>query len=85
MERVASPLSSVLDARIARAARAYTKLSHKNLGSAAGVATRTIVKLEKKGRIDAACLERIMGVFARRGIVFLYDRRGVVVGMKFTL
>lgn len=73
----------VLAPRIARAARAYTGLSHAQLGRSAGVASRTVFKLEKDGKITEDCLQKIMAVFAHAGIVFLYDDRGCVRGMEF--
>lgn len=72
----------VLRPSFARAARAYLRLTHAQLGSAAGVASRTVFKLEKDGKITPESLEKILAVFTRRGIVLLYDERGIVWGME---
>ncbi|MGO6736521.1 helix-turn-helix domain-containing protein [Rhizobium ruizarguesonis] len=73
----------VLRPSIARAARAYTGLTHAQLGQAAGVASRTIFKLEKDGKITDESLARIVAVFGHSGIVLLYDEGGAVMGMEF--
>lgn len=73
----------ILKPSIARAARAYTGLSHKELGRAAGVSSRTIFKLELDGKVTPSSLAKIMGVFERCGIRVNYDARGAVNGLTF--
>lgn len=72
----------VLRPAFARAARAYLGLDQAELASVAGVASRTVFKLEKDGKITAESLDKIVAVFTRRGIVLLYDGRGTVWGME---
>jgi hypothetical protein len=73
----------VLDPSIARAARAYTGLSHIWLGKIAGVASRTVYKLEKDGKVTKESLDKILDAFERMGVVMLYDDRAKIIGMKF--
>ncbi len=73
----------VLDPSIARAARAYTGLSHIWLGKIAGVASRTVYKLERDGKVTKESLDKILDAFARMGVVMLYDDKGRINGMKF--
>lgn len=73
----------VLNPSIARAARAYTGLTLAQLAGGAGVAYRTAFKLEKGGNISDESLARIVEVYRRCGIVLLYDKSGMVTGMKF--
>ncbi|MBB4344436.1 helix-turn-helix domain-containing protein [Rhizobium leguminosarum] len=68
---------------IARAARAYTGLSQKLLGEAAGVAKRTVFRLEKNGKVEKRSLDRILSAFERLGVVMLHGERGAVRGMEF--
>lgn len=75
---------TVLRPSIARAARAYTGLSHAELGKAAGVAARTVFKLEKDGGVTPESLKKILSQLSRRGVVMLYDKNGVIKGMEFT-
>lgn len=72
----------VLRPAFARAARAYLGLDQAELASVAGVASRTVFKLEKDGKITAESLDKIVAVFTRRGIVLLYDKRGTVWGIE---
>lgn len=78
-----SPASPILKPAIARAARAYTGLSHIDLGTAAGVSSRTIFKIEKDGKVTPVSLARITEVFERYGITLQYDIRGAVNGLTF--
>lgn len=73
----------VLSPAVARAARAYTGLSHAQLGKAAGVASRTVFKLEKDGNITAESLAKIVAVLEGHGVVFSYGADGRVAGMDF--
>ncbi|MCV9960343.1 hypothetical protein OIU34_00385 [Pararhizobium sp. BT-229] len=68
---------------IARAARAYTRLSQGELGGLAGLASRTIVKAEKDGKITQESLDKILAALGRRGVVMLYDDHGSIRGMEF--
>ena len=69
--------------RVARAARAYTKLGHTALAKAANVATRTVFKLERDGNITHESLEKILKALAECGVTMIYKDRDHVVGLKF--
>lgn len=73
----------VLNSSIARAARAFTGLSHIALGRAAGVSSRTVYKLEKDGKITPESLDKILKTLRTLGVVMLYDDNGLVNGMLF--
>lgn len=68
---------------IARAARAYTGLGHIAFAKIAGVASRTVYKLEKDGKVTKQSLNKILDAFRRLGVVMLYDDRGTINGMIF--
>lgn len=71
----------VLDPSLARAARAYTGLKQIWLAKKAGVASRTVHKLENDGKVTVQSLDKILEVFSRFGIEMLYDERGIVTAM----
>lgn len=71
----------VLDPALARAARAYTGLSHIWLAKKAGVASRTVQKLEKDGKVTQQSLNKILEVFDRFGIEMLRDEREVITAI----
>lgn len=71
----------VLDPALARAARAYTGLSQIWLAKKAGVASRTVHKLEMDGKVTEQSLNKILEVFGRFGIEMVYDERGIVTAM----
>ncbi len=73
----------VLNPAIARAARAYTGLSHIALAKVAGVASRTVYKLEKDGKVTQKSLDKILGGLGRFGVAVLYDDSGLVNGLLF--
>lgn len=72
-----------LEPAVARAARAYTGLGQVQLAREAGVASRTVFKLEKDGNITSASLERILAVFFRYGLTMTYDKDGRISAMAF--
>lgn len=74
----------VLHPAIARAARAYTLLTHKQLGSIAKVSARTVFKLEKDGKITDESLRRILAAFSAQGVEMKSNERGLVTGLEFT-
>lgn len=71
-----------LDPSIARAARAHTGLTQIDLGRAAGVASRTVHKLEKDGWVAEESMTKILGALSREGIVMLHDERGMIYGRQ---
>lgn len=71
-----------LDPSIARAARAHTGLTQIGLGKVAGVASRTVHKLEKDGWITEESMMKILGAFSREGVVMLHDERGMIYGCR---
>jgi len=73
----------VLRPSIARAARAYTGLGHIALAQMAGVATRTVHKLEKDGRVTSSSLEKITEVLRSQGVELVRNDRGIVTGLSF--
>ena len=73
----------IMTPSIARAARAYLGLTHKQLAQAAMVSSRTVFKLEKDAWVTTVSLERIMSTFERSGIEMHYDSQGVVIGFTF--
>lgn len=72
-----------LEPAAARAARAYTGLGQIELARAAGVASRTVFKLEKDGWVNKASLERILEALEGFGVTMAYDERGRVAGIFF--
>ena len=76
-------MAKPFDPRVARAARAYTQLSHIALGRAAGVASRTIYKLERDGSVTTESLDKILRAFSDLGVVAVKDDDGVIVGLSF--
>lgn len=68
---------------IARAARAYTGLTHVKLAQAAGVASRTIHKLEKDGNVTEQSLERILDALSRLGVTVMRKADGSAHGLLF--
>ncbi|MDX1009352.1 hypothetical protein GOE08_21090 [Sinorhizobium medicae] len=77
------PSAVVLKPSIARAARAYTGLSHVELGKCAGVSSRTVFKLEKDGKVTRESLQKVLAVFKHAGVIMLYDDHGAIKGMEF--
>lgn len=71
----------ILRPSVARAARAYTGLTVKALGELAGVASRTVHRLEHQGNVSDKALGKILGAFAEKGIVWMYDEFGRIEGM----
>jgi DNA-binding XRE family transcriptional regulator len=57
-------------------------LGQEEFAKAAGVASRTVFKLESDGEITIKSLEKILVAFAVHGVVMAY-RAGVVVGIEF--
>ncbi|TBY07315.1 transcriptional regulator [Rhizobium laguerreae] len=76
-------MTILFEPSIARAARAYTGLTQELFGEAAGVAKRTVFKLEQDGRVEKRSLDRILSAFERLGVVMLYDEQGAANGMEF--
>ncbi len=77
------PSAVVLRPSVARAARAYTGLTHVELGKCAGVSSRTVFKLEKDGKVNRESLQKVLAVFEYAGVIMLYDNEGAIVGMEF--
>ncbi|MBY5651803.1 helix-turn-helix transcriptional regulator [Rhizobium leguminosarum] len=75
----------ILKPSVARAARAYTGLSHIGFAKLAGVAPRTISRLENEGNVSDKALAKILGAFTEKGIIWEYDQWGRMVGMKFPM
>lgn len=73
----------VIQPAAARAARAYTGLSHAELGKAAGVAARTVFKFEKDGHVTEESLTKILSALARHGVVLLRSDNGAIKGLEF--
>lgn len=73
----------LLKPSIARAARAYTGLTQIALARSAGVATRTIFKLEDDGGITPDSMDKISDALGRHGVAMLRDARGKVYGLTF--
>jgi hypothetical protein len=73
----------MINPSIARAARAFTGLTHSQLGEEARVASRTVFKLEKDGKITEESLTKILRALARRGVVMIRDREGRITGIDF--
>ena len=73
----------VLSPSIARAARAFTALKQSALGKEAGVASRTVFKLEKDRNITPESLTKILHALERRGVVMIRDRKGRITGIEF--
>ncbi len=71
-----------LEPSIARAARAHTGLTQIGLGRAAGLASRTVHKLEKDGWITEESMMKILAALSREGIVMLRDEKGVIYGCR---
>jgi hypothetical protein len=70
---------------VARAARAFTGLSHVQLGRSAGVASRTVFKLEKNGRITPESLAKIVSALRRKGVIFVCDGNHRATGLSFNI
>ncbi len=68
---------------IARAARAYTGLTHIELAKAANVASRTIYRLEKDGNVTQETLDRILLALKVHGVATISDESGRVSGLAF--
>ncbi|WFS23915.1 helix-turn-helix domain-containing protein [Rhizobium rhododendri] len=73
----------LLHPKIARAARAYTGLTHNELAVAAGVAARTIYKLEKDGSVTHESFGKITKALQERGVGLLRDDKGNTTGLTF--
>lgn len=73
----------ILDPAIARAARAYTRLGQEELAKEAGVATRTVYKIEQDGNVTRESRGRIIEALRRFGVTMLYDDGGVIDGIRF--
>jgi transcriptional regulator with XRE-family HTH domain len=69
---------------VARAARAYTGLTHSELAKAANVASRTIYRLEKDGHVTPDSLQKILHALESRGVTIMSDDLGRVRGVTFT-
>ena len=73
----------VLRPSIARAARAYTGLTQKELAERAGLASKTVNKSEKDGRSEPATVAKLLVVLEGHGVIMLYDDQGAIKGMEF--
>lgn len=79
-------LKKLFEPSIARAARAYTGLAHIALAKKANVASRTVYKLEKDGRVTRESLQRILAVLQNHGVSFIRDDvMGHVCGLRFEI
>ena len=77
-------MKKIFEPSIARAARAYTGLGHIALAERANVASRTIYKLEKDGRVTRETLEKILGVLREQGVMLIRDEAtDQVCGLRF--
>ncbi|VVT16008.1 Putative transcriptional regulator, XRE family (modular protein) [Hoeflea sp. EC-HK425] len=79
-------LKKLFDPSVARAARAYTGLGHVSLAQKANVASRTVYKLERDGRVTKESLERILDVLHSYGVSIIRDDVvGHVCGLRFDI
>ncbi|MDG3576830.1 helix-turn-helix transcriptional regulator [Rhizobium sp. YJ-22] len=77
-------MKKIFEPAIARAARAYTGLGHIALAQKANVASRTIYKLEKDGRVTKETLEKILQVLFENGVSLIRDEAsGQICGLRF--
>lgn len=66
-----------------RAARAWVGLSQEQLADEAGVARRTVIRLEKSEEARSErIMEKLRGALEKRGIEFLFEGRNGV-GLRY--